>query len=344
MGPKARFKDMQSIRNQTYSQNMHVPSRPSPRKRKAAQADSGVSSIGFGTAENREAAQAHLRAMEDIFEGRSAPLAVDSSIHPDRGERSSLPPPRTPSPAHEPQMDYEMDYGVEYGDSTPLEDHNVTNSKPSTGKPSSLASQKVDVLPAKSAAELEQRFATAFETLLPMLEQPYLDYVATIQAGTVPETIPHQEELPCECQERITHQRSIRCYMFKGIRAILFCKGWRDLNSFSLGLYDLKFTICKCQEGTAYVPSSTSSDLNSSKKFKTDDFIAKWLVKEGLFPTSPSFVKTAVSIHFLKFFGYLGLRSGGAITAFSGAMKDFYADDGIYIINKVQCAKTPTSP
>ena len=224
MAPKSRPKDTQSIRHQIYSQNMHVPSRPSPKKRKAAQADSSTSSIGFGTAENRAAAHARLQAMKDIFEGRSAPLAVDSSIHPDRGEGLSLPPPRTPSPAQEPQMDYEMDYGVEYGASTPYEEQNATNVQPSTGKPSSLASQKVDVLPAKSAAELEQRFATAFETLLPMLEQPYLDYVATIQEGTVPETIPHQDEIPCECQERITHQRSIRCYMFKGAHAIIFCE------------------------------------------------------------------------------------------------------------------------
>ena len=97
-----------------------------------------------------------------------------------------------------------------------------------------------------------------------------------------------------------------------------------------IGLFDLKFWLCQCQSSTTHIDPSNSEDQYS---FKTDDFLSKWLVEEGFFPTSPSLIRTAVSIHFLKFLGYVGLRSGGAVTAFSGAMKDFYADDGIYIIN-----------
>ena len=97
-----------------------------------------------------------------------------------------------------------------------------------------------------------------------------------------------------------------------------------------IGLFDLKFWLCQCQSSTSHTDSSNSEDEYT---FKTDGFLSKWLVEEGFFPTSPSLIRTAVSTHFLKFLGYVGLRSGGAVTAFSGAMKDFYADDGIYIIN-----------
>ena len=69
MAPKSRLHDIQSISNEIYSQNMHVPLRPLPRKRKAAQAEAGISSIGFGTAENRAAAHARLQAWKDVFEG-----------------------------------------------------------------------------------------------------------------------------------------------------------------------------------------------------------------------------------------------------------------------------------
>lgn len=192
---------------------MEIPSKPSPKKRKAPGMQDSGPSLGYKTGELRAAAHAHFEAVKHLFEGRPIPLSFNSdNVTPP----PSTPPPATPPPAFEGQTDYWqlIDQQTDDNYSIPFEHQNTPFSPPKATK---LASQQVDVLPAKSAANLEQRFARAFETLLPKLEEPYLRYVSSIQDGIVPESIPHQEECPCQCIERIIHQRTVKCYMFKGM-------------------------------------------------------------------------------------------------------------------------------
>ena len=98
-----------------------------------------------------------------------------------------------------------------------------------------------------------------------------------------------------------------------------------------IGLQKRQFWLCKCQG------SAVEQDL------KIEEFLATWLVEEGFFPTSPGLIRTAVSIQLLKLFEQVSLRTGAAITAFAGAMKDFYADDGTYILNST-VRSTPSIP
>ena len=62
------------------------------------------------------------------------------------------------------------------------------------------------------------------------------------------------------------------------------------------------------------------------------------LVKAGLFPTSPSQPRMAVSIDLLDFYFALFERSADAVTALAGALKTFYQRRGFPILNeKVSC-------
>lgn len=331
MAPKKKKKDnTESIRGLIPSKDIELPTLPSPTKRKAV--DVPQSSLGYKTAEHRAAVTARLESLTRIFNA-----GIDSIAHntASTASTSSQPPqpPLTPPLAPAPETETQIHEHMEYEDEGDYVRDYATQSyvlSPEKTSKTKLATQQVDVLPAKSAIDLEQRFAKAFEALLPILEEPYLRYVSAIQDGAVPENIPHQEQRPCECTDRVTHQRIIKCYMFKGMPTSHMLLETMYLMLLRLGLFDLKFSLCQCQGGTTHIESE---DSEFDYRYKTDDFLCKWLVEEGFFPTSPSFVRTAVSTHFLKFLGYVGLRSGGAVTAFSGAMKDFYADDGIFIIN-----------
>lgn len=58
------------------------------------------------------------------------------------------------------------------------------------------------------------------------------------------------------------------------------------------------------------------------------------LVEAGLFPTAPSDPRVAISIDLLEFYSKLFERGGTAVTAFTGAMRDFYTSQGCMMINE----------
>ena len=219
MAPKSnpRAKTTQSIRDFVLSKDMELPSLPSPTKRKAV--DVPQYSLGYKTDEYRADAHARLKSLRHMLYGGTAPSPAISGTADEPSTSSQLlDPPSTTSqtaPDPDPQggdgyTDYQIDgdYMTDYAAGQTYV--HSTNEAPK------LAIQQVDVLPAKSAVNLEQRFATAFEALLPVLEEPYLRYVLAIQNGAVPENIPHQEQRPCDCSKRVLHERIVKCYMFKG--------------------------------------------------------------------------------------------------------------------------------
>ena len=155
----------------------------------------------------------------DAFNGSTGPSpTISSTVDESSASSQPLEPPSTPpetAPDADPQdgdrhTDYQIDgdYMIDYANQTHVR---------SAEEAPKLSIQQVDVLPAKSAVNLEQRFATAFEALLPMLEDPYLKYVSAIQNGAIPENIPHQEQRPCDCSKRVLQERIVKCYMFKGM-------------------------------------------------------------------------------------------------------------------------------
>ena len=93
-----------------------------------------------------------------------------------------------------------------------------------------------------------------------------------------------------------------------------------------LGFVERVFNICSCQS----LPPPPED--RTRKEIKVDTFIVKWLIEEGFFPASPGRVRNAYSIQLLRFIGHLLPRSGIAVHAIADAMKELYAEEGLYLV------------
>ena len=96
------------------------------------------------------------------------------------------------------------------------------------------------------------------------------------------------------------------------------------------GFEDKRFYVCSCQSPT---PSSQDQDDDQGDNPHVDRFIACWLIQEGFFPASPSRAVNAYSIQFLRFTLHISTRSGVAVNALADALRGFYAEQGLYLLN-----------
>lgn len=66
------------------------------------------------------------------------------------------------------------------------------------------------------------------------------------------------------------------------------------------------------------------------------------LVRNGLFPASPSAPRVAISLDLLDFYFALFERSADAITALAGALKTMYVRRGFPILNEKVSRECPS--
>ena len=65
--------------------------------------------------------------------------------------------------------------------------------------------------------------------------------------------------------------------------------------------------------------------------------MAQALVENGFFPTAPSQLQMAVSIHLLQFYRTLFEQSCEAVNALSTALHTFYTERGFNVLDKKVC-------
>jgi CxC1 like cysteine cluster associated with KDZ transposases len=147
--------------------------------------------------------------------------------------------------------------------------------------------------------------------VLPGLLSPLLEYISS-SVGIV---IPPADDLHAECAlSCVPKHTKILCLYFD--REYLLLQ-FSFAHHLSADFRSINVVACKCH---------TTLQV---------------LVKHGLFPTSPSQPRMAVSIDLLDFYRALFERSCDAITAISGALHTFYSRRGFHMLTKKVCPVTP---
>jgi CxC1 like cysteine cluster associated with KDZ transposases len=146
---------------------------------------------------------------------------------------------------------------------------------------------------------------TTWTNLLPTVIDSLLQYLTR----SVGSPILHVSDLRSKCtQSCVTKSFTINCLYFD-------CKS----------LY----------HSTTYSDSILSTDFKSMKVIGCDcQTVPQVLVANGLFPTSPSQPRTAVSLDLLDFYQALFERSCDAVNALASALHTFYTRRGFDVLNK----------
>lgn len=156
-----------------------------------------------------------------------------------------------------------------------------------------------------------QKLYNSWLALIPTLIPAYLGYMQDVQGRTGQ---PLEQQTSCRTGRCAMEESSILCLHFD-CECVLSTKHYKrhgyQLYALDLVSRQMQYCACAC--------------------------ISQVLVRNGLFPASPSAPRVAISIDLLDFYFALFERSADAITALAGALKTMYVGRGFPVLNEKVC-------